>query len=104
MTNFATRISGVAMLALAALPFAALPAQSLAATTVKVSDLNLASPAGQAAFADRAHVAARNYCGNVYGMIERSDCRAAVKAELNDKAAAVRTAQLEQATKTLAAR
>ncbi|MEW5686695.1 MAG: UrcA family protein [Pseudomonadota bacterium] len=104
MTNFATRISGVAMLALAALPFAALPAQSLAATTVKVSDLNLASPAGQAAFADRAHVAARDYCGKVYGLIERSDCRAAVKAELTEKAGIVRAAQIEQATKTFAAR
>jgi UrcA family protein len=104
MTNFATRISGVAMLALAALPIIALPAQALAATSVKVSDLNLASPVGQAAFADRAHVAARDYCGNVYGLIERSTCRTAVKVELNEKAGLVRAAQIEQATKTLAAR
>lgn len=104
MINFATRISGVAMLALAALPIAALPAQALAATTVKVADLNLASPEGQTAFAHRADIAARNYCGNVYGLIERSTCRVAVKAELNEKVAVVRAAQLEQASKTFAAR
>jgi hypothetical protein len=39
MTDFASRISGVAMLALAALPIVALPAHALAATA-RVSDLN----------------------------------------------------------------
>lgn len=104
MTNFAARISGVAMLALAALPIAALPAQALAATTVKVADLNLASPEGQAAFAKRADIAARNYCGNVYGLIERSTCRVAVKAELDEKVAVARAAQLVQSSQTFAAR
>ena len=104
MTNFATRISGAAMLALAALPFAALPAQSLAATTVKVSDLNLASPEGQAVFAKRADAASHTYCGAVYGLLQRADCRAAVKAELGEKAAAVRVAQVAEASKTFAAR
>lgn len=104
MTNFAARISGVAMLALAALPIAALPAQALAATTVKVADLNLASPEGQAIFAKRADNAARDYCGNVYGLIERSTCRAAVKAELDEKVAIARAAQMVQASQTFAAR
>ena len=104
MTNFATRISGVAMLALAALPFAALPAQSLAATTVKVADLNLASPQGQAVFADRAQAAARNYCAATRGLSERTACRDGVMVELNEKAATVRTAQIERASKTFAAR
>ena len=103
MTNFATRISGVAMLALAALPIAALPAQALAATTVKVSDINLLSPQGVATFDQRADRAARNFCGAVYSLNARADCRAAVKAELAEKVAVVRAAQLERST-TFAAR
>ena len=103
MTNLVTRISGVAMLALAALPIAALPAQALAATTVKVSDINLLTPQGQAVFEQRADQAARNFCGNVYSLNARATCRAAVKAELADKVAVVRAAQLERAS-TFAAR
>ncbi|MBL8770587.1 MAG: UrcA family protein [Phenylobacterium sp.] len=103
MMYIATRISGVAMLALAALPIAALPASALAATTVKVSDLNLLSPQGQAAFEQRADQAARNYCGAVYSLNQRAACRVAVRAELAEKVAVVRAAQLERAS-TFAAR
>ena len=103
MKNFATQISTVAMLALAGLPIAAIPAQALAATTVKVSDINLLSPQGQATFEQRADQAARNYCGNVYSLNQRATCRTAVKAELAEKVAVIRAAQLERAS-TFAAR
>lgn len=104
MTNLATRISTVAMLALAALPIAALPAQALAATTtVKVSDLNLLTPQGVAAFEQRADEAARSYCRNVFTLTRHASCRAGVKEELAEKVAVVRAAQLGRAT-TFAAR
>jgi len=104
MTNFAARISGVAMLALAALPIAALPASALAETRVHVSDLNLLTPEGMATFNQRAHKAAATYCGDVYSLNARASCRAAVKAELNDKVAVIRAAMLEQASQAFATR
>jgi UrcA family protein len=103
MMNFATRISSVAMLALAALPIAALPAQALAATTVKVSDLDLLSPQGVAAFEQRSDQAARTFCRNVFTLSRHASCRAGVKDELAEKVAVVRAAQLGRAT-TFAAR
>ena len=104
MTNFATQISTVAMLALAALPIAAIPAQALAETTVKVSDINLLTPQGVSTFEQRADRAARNYCGDVYSLNARASCRTAVKAELAEKVAVVRAAQLERASTSFAAR
>jgi UrcA family protein len=104
MTNFAARISGVAMLALAALPIVALPASALAETRVRVSDINLLTPEGMATFNKRAHNAAATYCGDVWSLNARASCRAAVKAELNDKVAVIRAAKLEQASQAFAAR
>jgi len=104
MTNFTSKIAGLATLALAALPMAALPASALAApATVKVADLNLASPEGMATFDKRAHNAAASYCGQVRGLTERQMCREAVREELAEKAAAIRTAQIARQT-TFAAR
>jgi UrcA family protein len=103
MTNLTARISGVAMLALAALPIASLPASALAETRVKVADLSLASAEGMATFQKRAHYAASSYCGDVRGLYAMAACRKGVQTELNDKVAVVRAAQLEQA-KTFAAR
>ncbi len=104
MTNYAAKISGVAMLALAALPIAALPAAAFAQTSVRVGDINLLSPEGMATFKTRAQIAASRYCGDVYSLNARAKCRVAVKAELNDKVAVIRAARLEQATQSLAAR
>ena len=104
MTHLVSKISGVAMLALAALPIAALPASALAATTVKVADINLLSPQGVATFEQRADRAARNYCGAIYSLGQRASCRAAVQAELAEKAAVVRAAQLERASQAFATR
>jgi UrcA family protein len=99
MTNLAARISGAAMLALAALPIAALPASALAQARVKIADINLLTPEGMATFDQRAKYAASSYCDDLYGLHARMVCRKAVRAELNDKVAVVRAAKLEQATR-----
>ncbi|HET6971779.1 MAG TPA: UrcA family protein [Phenylobacterium sp.] len=104
MTNFATRISTAAMLALAALPIAALATASHAETRVHVADLNLTTAQGMATFNQRAHNAASSYCAEVVGLSARASCRAGVTAELNEKVATIRDAQLTQAAHTFAAR
>jgi UrcA family protein len=104
MTNFASRISGVAMLALAALPIAALPASALAATTVKVADINLLTPEGVATYQQRADAAGRKFCSPERTVSGRHSCRAGVKVELSEKLGALRTAQLEHASQTFATR
>ncbi len=103
MTNFASRIAGVATLALAALPFCALATNAAAApVAVKVSDLDLNSRHGQAAFDARAGRAATEFCRSIgYGTAQISQtmrCKAAVRAELAEKAAPVRQAQLRANT------
>jgi len=103
MTNFASKISGAAMLALAALPIIALATPSSAAT-VKVSDLNLLTPQGVAEFSQRADAAGRKYCITERSVAGYASCRKGVKLELTEKMAAVRTAQLDKASPSLAAR
>lgn len=104
MTNFATRISAAAMLALAALPIAALPASALAATTVKVEDINLLTPQGVATYDARAKMAARDFCRTERSIDARAACIDGVKVELNEKLAGLRVSQLEKASQTFAAR
>ncbi|MBW8814182.1 MAG: UrcA family protein [Caulobacterales bacterium] len=104
MTNFAAKISTAAMLALAALPIGALASAAHAETRVHVADLNLTTPQGMAAFNQRAHNAASTYCAEVVGLSARASCRNGVKAELSEKAGAIRDAQMAQAAQTFAAR
>lgn len=105
MTNFATQISGVAMLVLAALPIVALPASALAApASVKIADINLLTPEGMATFNQRADYAARNFCREERSLDAAASCRVGVKAELSEKVSVIRAAKLEQASKTFAAR
>ena len=104
MTNHAAKISGVAMLLLAALPIASLPAAAFAQTSVKVSDIDLLTREGMAVFKTRAQVAAIRYCGDILSLNARANCRIAVKADLNDRVAVIRAARLEQASKPLAVR
>lgn len=102
-TNTLTdRICSAAMMALAVLPMASL-ATAAHAATVKVSDLNLASPAGVAAYEARATQAARNYCSTERGVAAVEACRKGVTAELSEKLDAIRTAQAARA-QTFAAR
>ena len=103
-TDLTATISGLAMLALAALPIAALATASHAQTGVKVADINLLSPQGVSEFNQRADAAGRKFCLPERTVAGRTSCRAAVKAELNEKITALRTAQLAQASTTLAAR
>lgn len=103
MTSLTNRVSNLAMIALAALPIVALPASALAAT-VKVSDLNLATPQGMAAFEQRAEYAARNYCAGIQGLRAQATCRQGVRVELMEKVQPIRAAHADRMTRTLAAR
>ena len=103
--NLTNSISGFAMLALAALPIASLPASALAApASVKIADINLLSPQGMATFDKRADSAARDFCREERSLSVAAACRVAVKEELSEKVTAIRSARLEQASKTFAAR
>lgn len=101
--SLTARVSGAALLALAALPMVALATGANAATTVKVGDLNLLTADGVAAFHARAEVAARAYCDDNAIMQQRMTCKAGVKTELNEKLAELRDAKLKQSN-TFAAR
>lgn len=103
--NLTNSISGFAMLALAALPIASLPASALAApASVKIADINLLTPQGMATFDKRADYAARDFCRDERSLSVAAACRVAVKEELSEKVTAIRSARLEQASKTFAAR
>ena len=104
MTNFASRISGVAMLALAALPIAALATAAHAQTVVKVADINLLSPQGVSEYSQRADAAGRKFCLPERSLAGRAACVAGVKVELNEQLATLRTAQLSRASQDFAAR
>ena len=103
-TDLTSTISGIAMLALAALPIAALATASHAQTVVKVADINLLSPQGVSEFNQRADAAGRKFCLSERTVAGRTSCRTGVKAELNEKLTALRAAQLEQASTSFAAR
>lgn len=104
MTNFATRISGIAALALAALPIAALATAAHAQTVVKVSDINLLSPQGVSEYTQRADAAGRAFCLSERTVAGHAACLKGVKIELNEKLTGLRTAQLERASQNFAAR
>lgn len=105
MTNFASRISAAAMLALAALPIAALATGAHAApVSFKVSDLNLASPEGQTAYDQRAEAAGRKFCAAERAVAARTACRAGVKLELSEKLDVIRAAAVARDTQAFAAR
>lgn len=105
MTNLTSKISSVAMLALAALPIASLPASALAApASVRISDINLLTPEGMQTFQKRADYAARDFCRDEKSLSVAAGCRVAVKAELAEKVAVIRAAKLERASSTFAAR
>jgi len=104
MTNFATKISGIASLVLAALPIVALSTAAQAQTVVKVSDINLASPQGVSEYSQRADAAGRKFCLPERTLAGRAACVAGVKVELNEKLASIRTARQEHASQDFAAR
>ena len=80
-------LSTIATLALAVLPALAIVSGAHAeSVSVKVSDLNLATAAGQKVFDQRVSVAARQYCAESVTTGTRlgspASCRAAVRAEI----------------------
>lgn len=104
MFNFAARLSGAAMLALAALPMTALATNAVAAPAVKVSDLNVLSTEGEAAFRQRAKVVANQYCSGRMTISARKECRAGVKAEMTEKFASLQAERLAAQSQSFAAR
>jgi UrcA family protein len=96
MKNFVARLASVATLALATVPVAALSTAAhaqnadmhYASQRVHVADLNLASPAGKAAFSDRVDIAARHLCVTEKSLNLRAACQAGVRAEANERAVA----------------
>lgn len=103
MTNYASKIAGIAAIALAALPLVAIAGIAQAApATVQISDLDLSTVEGQAQFKARVKDAARDFCREraVTGTrISSRSCIAAVEAEMTEKLAAQQTG-----AKTFAAR
>ncbi len=105
MTNTTTnRIAGLATLALAILPLAAVAGGAHAAPArILVADLDLNSPAGMAAFQDRARHAEDSFCRDGRALSTVKACQVAVRAEIADKLAQVQQSQLAKST-TLASR
>ena len=91
MIDFAARFAGAATLALAALPIAALATAAHAApATVRIADLDLNSPHGQAAYQQRVDRAAIKFCKAQPGVATRvraadDICVAAVREERSEK-------------------
>lgn len=99
MFNFASRMAGVATLALVV----TLGAPAQAQPSVQISDLNLATAAGKAALDRRTEVAAAQACGNERNFSIASPCKAAVRAEVAEKLAAMAPATqfaAQRATRT----
>jgi UrcA family protein len=96
MKTLTTSLASLAALALASLPVAALSTAAHAETapsgygqeSVRVSDLNMGSAAGQATFAHRVDHAARHFCSTEKSLELKAACQAAVRTEANEKAAA----------------
>ncbi|WP_372782598.1 UrcA family protein [Phenylobacterium sp.] len=90
MSKLTARIASLATLALAALPAAALTTAAHAQppqASVQVADLNMASAAGKAAYAQRLDTAARHFCLRETSLGLQAACQAAVRDEVNAKVA-----------------
>jgi UrcA family protein len=86
LTHLTARI---ASLALIALPLATFGAAAQAQPSVRIADLDLASAAGQSAFAHRVNVAADQICGDQRGLTSQFACKAGVRAEVSEKLTAI---------------
>ena len=100
MSKITNSIASVATLFLAAIPTLALTTVAHAAPAhhaVQISDLNLASPAGQRVLVQRTKAVAADFCkANGVERMSLSSvaaCKAAVRTEISEKAAAVRQSQ-----------
>ena len=94
MTTLTAKIASIATLALAALPFAALTTVAHAETastgyaqqSIRVGDLNMAAPSGQAKFASRVDHAATQVCAREHNLGIKRACEAGVRTEAHEKA------------------
>lgn len=88
MSNFVTRIAGVATLALAVLPVAALATNAHAApraVKVAVADLDTGSKAGMAAFDKRVQWASLKICSDERTLAGKENCALGVRIEAREK-------------------
>jgi hypothetical protein len=92
------------MLALAALPIVALATPSNAPDRCEGRGHQPALPPGRVRLHQRAEAAGRKFCLPQRTLAGRASCVAGVKAELNEKLTDLKTARLEQASQTFAAR
>ncbi len=100
MSTITNSIASVASLFLAAIPTLALTTAAHAAPAhhaVQISDLNLASPAGQRVLAQRTEKVAADFCKSTgderMSLNSVASCKAGVRTEISEKAAAARQAQ-----------
>lgn len=107
MSNFTTKLVAAGYLVLASVPVAAGMASVAHAqptgVAVQIGDLNLASPAGQKAFTQRVHSAARTICGDEVTIGAKDACMTGVRLEAQEKLAQAMQTRGPQPT-TLAAR
>ncbi|THD53331.1 UrcA family protein [Phenylobacterium sp.] len=87
-TSAASRIAGLATLALAVLPIAALTTAAHAGEHVHTGDLNMASAADRATFEQRVDHAANKFCNTERNLTNKAACKAGVHTEADEKAAA----------------
>ena len=85
MIQFTTRIAGVATFAVTS----ALALAAQAQPSVRVGDLNLATAAGKATFAQRVNVTANQVCGDQRDLTIRHACMIAVRSEAAEKLAMI---------------
>jgi UrcA family protein len=87
LSNFTTRVAGLAAIVLIALPVATFGAAASAQPSVQLAGLDLATGSGKAAFAHRVDVAADQACGAEKVPSILGACKAAVIAEVTEKLA-----------------
>jgi UrcA family protein len=103
MSNFITKLTTAGYLVLASVPVAGLAvgvAHAAPAAHVQIGDLNLASSAGMATFKQRVQAAGQQICRDERSLSGRESCTDGVRAEAQDKLAAV----IASRSTTLAAR
>jgi UrcA family protein len=93
MSNFISKLTTAGYLVLASVPVAGLTASiahaSPAPATVRIGDLDLGSKSGLSTFNHRVMVASHKVCRDERSLSARETCEGAVRAEANDKLAAV---------------
>jgi len=89
LTHFTNRIATLAAVAFIAAPVSMFGAAAQAQPSIRVSDLDLASAAGQSTFNHRVNVAADQACGDERNFSILNACKAGVRAEVTEKLAAI---------------